>query len=266
MALKKPAFETTAPDFAADAAPATSTVETPTKPAAAEASAKVEATTAIAKAATGAVATVNEDVKRFQEEFDAMRGAMDTSYGNFKIFKATDGEIRESGNNTNLSLGRYATVRLLSWDFHWQVTPGTDGAKSKDFVAFSSDGETIESVIGEDMRHYVGSSINDYLSYLRTEGFDKAESKRYLNTVCAVLASESGKHEPGMLVQIVFSPSSVSSFNSYQEKLKGVARGVQLGLPGFTMPSDPFTLTFRTESAAKGSNRWTRLTVEPAKA
>lgn len=263
MALKKPAFETnTDIDTTTTAAEAPQAAAPAAQP---EAAAKVEATTAIAKAASTSVATVNEDVKRFQEEFDSMRGAADFSHGNYKVFKAVDGEIRDTAAGANLSMGRHMTGRLLAWDFHWQVTPGTDGAKAKEFVAFSDDGETIASVIGEDLRHYVGKTINEYLDYLRSEGFDKAECKKYLDTSFAVIDSEAGKHEPGTIVQVTFSPSSIPSFNSYQEKLKGIARGMQLGLPGFQLPKDPFTLKLVTESASKGSNRWTKLNVEPVK-
>lgn len=258
MALKKPT-----PSFEDTAVADTAVAEAP-KAEAAPAAAKVEATTAIAKAATTSVAvnSSSEEAKRFQAEFDAMQGAADFAYGNYRIFKGIDGEIRCTEQGSTLSLGRNVTVRLLAWAFHWQIAPGSDATKAKEFVAFSDDGETVSSVIGEDLRHFVGKPVNTYLDYLRSEGYDKAESKRYLDTAVAVLGSESGKHEPGDVVQITFSPSSISSFSQYQEKLKTRARGVQLGLPGFTMPADPFTFKVAAESASKGSNRWTKLAIQ----
>lgn len=264
MALKKPTNDNvnTTPAFEdADLGAAVVQEETPAQT---EAQASVAATTAIAKAATSAVTTnTGEEVKRFQQEFDEMQNAANFDYGNYTVFKAIDGEIRETGQNKTLSLGRWADVRLMGWGFSWQVGPGSDNQKAKDFVGYSEDGETISSIIGEDLRHFVGKPINEYLTYLRdTEGYDKAECKKYLHTACAVLNSESGKHEPGTIIQITLSPSSIPAFNAYQEKLKTTARAVKMGLPGFALPSDPFTFRLATESASRGSNRWTKLKIE----
>ena len=273
MALKKPTNTAAAPwedvtDFgeteaAVAPAPATAPAAAPaTAPAAAPATAPATST-AVAPAASSAV-TVNtsEEAKRFQREFDEMRGAASFDYGTFPIYKAINGSIRETGQGKTASFGRWAKVRMLAWDDSYQIGPGVDGSKAKDFVAFSKDGKTVDSVIGEDLRHFVGKPVTEYLDFLRNEGYDKAGSKRYVHTACAVLDSEDGTHEPGQIVQVTLSQSSLPSFSAYQEKLKTAARAVAMGIPGFSLPADPFTFFYICEAAAKGSNNWTKLKVE----
>ena len=268
MALKKPTTNTAAAAFedvpsfdesaeVAAAAPAAQPeVATPAAPA-------PTASTAVAPAASTAV-TVNtsEEAKRFQREFDEMRGAASFDYGTFPIYKAINGSIRETGQGKTASFGRWVKVRMLAWDDSYQIGPGVDGSKAKDFVGFSKDGKTVDSVIGEDLRHFVGKPVTEYLDFLRNEGYDKAESKRYVHTACAVLDSEDGTHEPGQIVQVTLSQSSLPSFSAYQEKLKTAARAVAMGIPGFSLPADPFTFFYICEAAAKGSNNWTKLKVE----
>ena len=267
MALKRPT-NTAAPAFedvtefgdvevAPTAAPAAQPeAATPAAPAPA-------ASTAVAPATSTAV-TVNtsEEAKRFQREFDEMRGAADFAFGNYPIYKGSNGAIREMGQGKTASFGRWAKVRMMAWDDSYQIGPGVDGSKAKDFVAFSKDGKTVDSVIGEDLRHFVGKPVTEYLDFLRNEGYDKAESKRYVHTACAVLDSEDGTHEPGQIVQVTLSQSSLPSFRAYQEKLKTAARAVAMGIPGFSLPADPFTFFYICEAAAKGSNNWTKLKIE----
>ena len=266
MALKKPtntaaAFEDVADFGETEAAAAPAPASAPaTAPAVAPA-----ASTAVAPAASTAVTTnTSEEAKRFQREFDEMRGAADFSYGNYPIYKGSNGAIREMGQNKTASFGRWVKVRMVAWDESYQIGPGVDGNKAKDFVAFSKDGKTIDSVIGEDLRHFVGKPVVEYLDYLRSEGYVKADSKRYVHTACAVLDSEDGTHQPGQIVQVTLSQSSLPSFSAYQEKLKTSARAVAMGIPGFSLPRDPFTFRFSAEAASKGSNTWTKLKIDPA--
>ena len=268
MALKKPNSTAPAAAFEDVTDFGEVEVESAAAPAAAPAPASAPeaapaASTAVAPAASTAV-TVNtsEEAKRFQREFDEMRGAASFDYGTFPIYKAINGSIRETGQGKTASFGRWVKVRMLAWDDSYQIGPGVDGSKAKDFVGFSKDGKTVDSVIGEDLRHFVGKPVTEYLDFLRNEGYDKAESKRYVHTACAVLDSEDGTHEPGQIVQVTLSQSSLPSFSAYQEKLKTAARAVAMGIPGFSLPADPFTFFYICEAAAKGSNNWTKLKVE----
>lgn len=226
--------------------------------------------TAIAKASGGALST-NEAAaaaKAFQKELDAMRGANDFSYGNYRLFKATQGEIQESGGEEE-TLGKWAKVRLIGWDNHFEVSPGEQGASTKDFVAYSKDGKVIDHVIGEELKKWVGKTCDEYLEYLRTEEeFENAKKREFIDTAVALLGSESGEGPIGSVIQISLSESSMTAFSRYQQKLKDAARCVEMGIPGFSLPADPFTFYFIREAAQKGDNKWTKLKIEstlPAK-
>lgn len=269
MALKKPtpAFETEPGTTVADApaaAPA-APVATVSQPVAA-----VEATTAIAKAGASSGATMSEaaaQAKRFKIEVEAMRGAADFSYGAHRVFKAKDGVIRESAG-AKVVLGKWVKVRLLAWDNHFEVSPGEEGKGSSDFVGYSKDGITIDSVIGAELKGWEGKPTNAYVEHLRvTEEFDKVSKREFVDCQVATLGSE---EEPDFneVVQITLSSSSISSFKNYQSKLEGNAKAVAMGLPGYALPEDPFQFYFIREAAEKGKNTWTKLriaTVLPSK-
>lgn len=269
MALKKPtpSFEENNDDGA------NAVAEEAQKPAAEETSAAsadaggsadpaVTATTAVAKASASSVATINEaaaNAKRFQRELEEMRGASDFSFGNYRVFKGNNGEIAEMSGDKD-SLGRWAKVRLMAWDEHFEVSPGTK--EGKEFVAYSKDGKIIDSVIGDDQKKFVGKSTDEYLQYLQdTEGFNDAKVRRFIDTACALLATDTGDGPFGEVIQITLSESSIPAFSKYQQALKDKAKCVAMGLPGFSVPEDPFTLFFIREAAEKGSNRWTKLKV-----
>lgn len=290
MALKKTnaAFEqetadtTVADGAAAEQAATTSApvadapaeVEAPRSEAVQEAAAaKTTATVAIAAASNTsstavAVAEAATKAKEFQREINAMQGASDFSYGNFRVFKGNNGEIAESGGD-QATLGRWAKVRLMAWDSHHEVSPGEQSESSKSFVAYSKDGKTIDSVIGEEQKAWIGRAVTDYLEYLRTkEEFTNAGSRRFVDMACALMAAEDEDAPIGEVIQVTLSQSSIPAFSKYQEQLTNKARCVAMGLPGFTLPSDPFTFFLVREVAKKNENKWTKLKIEstlPAK-
>lgn len=249
-------------------------VEAPrSEPAQEAAAAKTTASVAIAVASNTsstavAVADAAAKAKEFQREVNAMKGASDFSYGNFRTFKGNNGEISESGGD-QATLGRWAKVRLLSWDEHHEVSPGEQSDSSKSFVAYSKDGKTIDSVIGDEQKAWVGKSVAEYLDYLRTkEEFTNAGSRRFVDMACALMAAEDEDAPIGEVIQVTLSQSSIPAFSKYQEQLTNKARCVAMGLPGFTLPIDPFTFFLVREVAKKGENRWTKLKIEstlPAK-
>jgi len=209
--------------------------------------------------AVGNVNDIAAQAKAFQRELDEMKGAADFSYGNYSVFKGSNGEISQTGKE-DASLGRWAKVRLLAWDDHFEITPGAQEKSTKDFVAYSKDGQVIDSVIGEEMKKWVGKSVAEYITYLReTEGFEKANSKRYVDLACALLATDSGDGPIGTVIQITLSQSSIPSFSKYQQNLKDQARCASMGLPGFSVPEDPFTFFVIREVVSANSNKWTKL-------
>lgn len=277
MALKKPTQSTsfenepTNNETAVENAPAAK-AETPVKtpePTASPAQvaeAKVESTTAIAKAASTSVGAVNEAAMRarqFKKDVAEMRGASDFAYGNFKNFKGNNGEIAQSGGDQE-TLGRWAQVRLMSWDDHYEISPGEQGASTKDFVGYSKDGVTIDSVIGEELKEWAGKPVADYVAYLKDEEeFANTKCRRFIDTACALLATDNGEGPIGTVIQITLSESSITSFSSYQSQLVETARAVEMGLNPdiFKMPEDPFTFFFIREVAQKGTNKWTKLRI-----
>lgn len=274
MALikKTPAFETE-PTSGADTAvieretttrAAAAVAEAAYEPAAeAPAQAAATATTAIAKASTTSlsVADAANKAKAFAKEVEAMKDASDFSYGNYQVFKGNNGEVAEGGEK-GVSLGRWAKVRLMSWGEHTEISPGESGASSKDYVAYSKDGVNIDSVIGEELQMWVGKSVKGYADFLRDdEGFAKTKVRKFIDTACFLLASDSGEGPIGKTIQVTLSESSIPSFARYQNELKDDARAVAMGLPGATLPEDAFTFFFLRELASKGSNRWTKLRI-----
>lgn len=231
----------------------------------ADAAAKVTATPAIAKAATTstavAVADAASKAKQFQREVEAMKGASDFSYGNYRVFKGNNGEILESGGDED-SLGRWAKVRLLSWDDHYEVSPGEQAQNTKEFVAYSKDGKTIDSVIGEDQKAWVGRSVDEYIKHLKeVEEFPNTKCRRFVDTAVALLGTDSSDGPIGSVIQVTLSESSIPAFSRYQQELQDKARCVAMGLPGFNLPEDPFTFFFLREVATKGNNKWTKLKI-----
>jgi hypothetical protein len=270
MALKKSTTTNTAafeqdPEVAVMEKEASAPVA-PTPPVA---DAAVSATTAIAKAATSSL-TSNEAAqaaKQFKREVDAMRGAADFSYGSHRVFKADNGAIKELAGE-KLSLGRWVKVRLLAWQNTFQISPGVQGKDSGQFVAYSNDGKTIDHVIGEELKSWEGKSVDDYLTYLRDEEeFDKAAKREFIDTEVAVLGCEDEPEFTGV-VQITLSSSSIPAFRKYQTDLEANSKCVAMGLPGYSMQSDPLTFFMIREVAAAKGNTWTKLKISatlPAK-
>lgn len=225
--------------------------------------AAVQATTAIAVAQTRAVATEDAaaQARSFQKQFQAMRGAGDFSYGNYDVYKGSQGAVKQTGQGAK-TLGRWTKVALLSWDDSFVVSPGSKDKTSDGFMAYSKDGVTIDMVVGDEQKSFEGKSVGEYVDYLRdTEGFDKASRRRYVNLGCYVLGADHAKAEIGETVQITLSESSIPTFSKYQEALINKAKCVAMGLPGASLPENPFMFFVIAEAASKGGNDWTKLRI-----
>jgi hypothetical protein len=269
MALKKPTFEQEPTAAHGD----TATVEAPAAkmeapaaqaiPPTLEAAAATEI--AISKAAVTSIAVSDAatKAKQFAKDVQDMKGASDFAYGNFTVYKGSNGEICESGGDGK-SMGRWVKVRLLSWDDHHEISPGESGASTKDFVAYSKDGVTVDSVVGQELQMWVGRPVADYVNYLRKEEeFAQTKTRRFIDTACAVLEADNADAPVSTVVQITLSETSIPAFSKYQQDLQNRARCAAMNLPGFSLPEDPFTFVFVREIATKGSNKWTKLRIEP---
>ena len=229
-------------------------------PAAAPAAAQLPAVQASTAVSTMSRDEIARQAKAFQAELNEMKGAADFTFGNYEVYKGSNGEISKTGSGDGVSLGRWAKVRLLSWDDHHEISPGAQDKNSKDFVAYSKEGHVVDHVIGEELKSWVGKSVEEYVNYLRTtEGFDKAGSKRFVDLSAALLGTDSGDGPVGTVIQITLSPSSIPSFTKYQQALKDQARCAAMGLPGFSVPEDPFSFFVIREVVSANGNKWTKL-------
>lgn len=216
----------------------------------------ISASTAIAKAAVSSGGAL-QTARNFKKEVEAMRGASDFSYGTHRVFKFDGGVLKEMSGE-KLSLGRWAKVRLLAWEYSYQISPGENGKSSGGFVAYSRDGVTIDYVIGEENKKWEGKGVQDYLEYLRdTEGLTNASKREFIDTECAILDCEE-EHDFHEVVQITLSSSSIPAFKKYQSELEAKAKCVAMGLPGYSLPEDPFQFYWLREAASKGSQSWTK--------
>ena len=191
------------------------------------------------------------------------------SLGTFTTFKASNGVIAETGEG-KLSLGRWVDGRMMAYGAFTQVSPGDSGAKTKGFVAWSKDGKTVDTVLGDGTeRSFVGKSVQDYLHYLReTEGLTGADAKEYLNVAFLVMGCESGEVDEGEIVNIVLAPSSITAFRAYESQLQLGARAAAMGLKTKAdLSGDPFRFRFSCVQASNTKNqRWSKLVIEQIKA
>lgn len=220
------------------------------------------ASTAVAVKPAGAVVTSNKaEATAFQKEVEAMKGAADFRYGNFKVFKGNNGDIMETGGGS-AKLGRWVKVSMLAWDDHTEISPGSKSDKSKEAVAYSKDGITVDSIIGSQFSEFVGKSVDDYVQYLKTDGdYPDAKKSRFIDIACIVHEADSEDTFNGEVIQVTLSQSSIPSFASYQETLVMKAKAAARGIPGVKIPEDPFTFYFLREVTTKGDNTWTKLKV-----
>lgn len=219
--------------------------------------------TAVAVPPAAAVAVSNKaEATAFQKEVEAMKGAADFSYGNYSVFKGNNGEIMQTGGD---KLGRWVKVSMIAWDDHTEVSPGSKSEKSKEAVAYSKDGITVDSVIGKQYLNWVGKKVADYVQYLRTDGdYPEARDSRFVDVAAVVHEADAEDKFNGEIIQITLSKSSIPSFQAYQENLVMKARAVARGIPGVKVPEDPFTFYFLRDVTTKGDNTWTKLRVVSA--
>lgn len=198
----------------------------------------------------------------FAKEVEAMKGAANFDYGNYDVFKGINGNIKGTGDNI-ASLGRWVKVSMVAWDDRIQISPGSDTAAAKDCVAYSKDGKTIDSVIGDKYRPWLGKSVDEYITFLKNNDWMNAKKSTYVDVACIVHTGESkaAKEMAGEVICITLSQSSTPSFKSYQEKLNMKAKALARGIPGVQLPADPFTFYFGTEPASKDGKDWTKLKV-----
>ena len=233
-------------------------------PAPTPAPALASAETAVVVAAKTAVAAANAFTS-LSEQISSLKNVMSLGYGDAPTFKARSGGALAGGasSDENTKLGRWAKVTLLSWSDRQEISPGSDAASAKKYVAYSDDNVHITSAPGEDMDRYVGLTIVEYLKELReTLGMPAAHARRMVDLLVFVHETEKDNDYVGGTVVLTLPPSSIRSFDGYMSKLQQLALCQSRGLP-VKIPEDPLTFYVYCESAKKGDNEWTKLGVSP---
>lgn len=209
----------------------------------------------------GAVVTSNRNSdNEFAQKVLDMKGAADFSWGSHDVYKASQGKIK-CGTEGKASPGTWIKVSMIAWDDRFEISPGSTGGKSKDYVAYSKDGKVIDYVIGESLRGWAGKTVSAYIAFCKEEGFDRCSDRPFVDIECIVHDSQKDVGLAGEVIQISLSSSSLPSFKKYQTNLKAKATAIKNGLKNVSIPEDPFTFWFVCEDAKNGDNEWTKLNV-----
>lgn len=228
-----PAPVATAPGgFETDASPATKTQE---------AAAKVEATTAIARAQATSV-VVSGPMKAILADLQGALPAVD--FGVLPRLTGSNGNVLDSDKKP---MGTWIKLKLISWDKQFVVSPGDDSDEAKALVRYSRDGVTIDET---------GEDVKQYLDKLRTtDGYDDASVKEYCELIGILEAAEKANDAVGQMVQVSLSPQSRKGFEAYRLQrsvLVKMGRATQEG-------SEDLKIT--TELKTFGANTFTLLKI-----
>lgn len=119
-------------------------------------------------------------------------------------------------------LGKKIAIEVLSWSYVWLVTTGEqNNDEANKLIRTSYDGKNLKGGEG---------SVEDYVKYLKSEGYDKAQTKQYAEVYANLIWSEVGgdvKSDEQEIVQVSLSPQTVGQWGRYLlesglRKAKGV--------------------------------------------
>ena len=119
-------------------------------------------------------------------------------------------------------LGKKIAIEVLSWSYVWLVTTGEqNNDEANKVIRTSYDGKNLKGGEG---------SVEDYVKYLKSEGYDKAQTKQYAEVYANLIWSEVGgdvKSDEQEIVQVSLSPQTVGQWGRYLlesglRKAKGV--------------------------------------------
>ena len=119
-------------------------------------------------------------------------------------------------------LGKKIALEVLSWSYVWLVTTGEqNNDEANKLIRTSYDGRNLKGGEG---------SVEDYVKYLKSEGYDKAQTKQYAEVYANLIWSEVGgdvKGDEQEIVQVSLSPQTVGQWGRFLlesglRKAKGV--------------------------------------------
>jgi len=106
-------------------------------------------------------------------------------------------------------LGKKIAIEVLSWSYVWLVTAGEQNEEANRLIRTSYDGKNLKGGEG---------SVEDYVKYLKSEGYDKAQVKQYAEVYANLIWSEVGgdvKSDEQEIVQVSLSPQTVGQWGRY---------------------------------------------------
>lgn len=106
-------------------------------------------------------------------------------------------------------LGKKIAIEVLSWSYVWLVTAGEQNDEANKLIRTSYDGKNLKGGEG---------SVEDYVKYLKSEGYDKATVKQYAEVYANLIWSEVGgdvKSDEQEIVQVSLSPQSVGQWGRF---------------------------------------------------
>ena len=106
-------------------------------------------------------------------------------------------------------LGKKIAIEVLSWSYVWLVTAGEQNDEANKLIRTSYDGKNLKGGEG---------SVEDYVKYLKSEGYDKAQVKQYAEVYANLIWSEVGgdvKSDEQEIVQVSLSPQTVGQWGRY---------------------------------------------------
>lgn len=120
-------------------------------------------------------------------------------------------------------LGKKIAIEVLSWSYVWLVTTGEqNNDEANRLIRTSYDGKSLKGGEG---------SVEDYVKYLKSEGYDKAQVKQYAEVYANIIWSEVGGDvaaDEQEIVQVSLSPQTVGQWGRYLlESGLRKARGIE---------------------------------------
>lgn len=139
-------------------------------------------------------------------------------------------------------LGKKIAIEVLSWSYVWLVTTGEqNNDEANRLIRTSYDGKSLKGGEG---------SVEDYVKYLKSEGYDKAQVKQYAEVYANIIWSEVGGDvaaDEQEIVQVSLSPQTVGQWGRYLlESGLRKARGIE----------DSNVVTLEAQRRIIGSNKF----------
>jgi len=167
-----------------------------------------------------------------------LQNAMRVEYNTLESIIASQGNFKS--RETNKSLGDEVVFEVLSFQDSFVVSPGDDKAP-QDVVRYSDDGLTCSD----------GTSVQEHLHWLKTNGYPKASIKPRVVLVGAIESTSKASDLVGALVQFDLSPTSRVQWNRYMANSAFMVRA------GKVTPDQLLRVRAVAESAMNGTNEFT---------